>query len=180
MTSITPGTSFFNHCPSCSSTHFDYNNNFKFHCHDCDFVLYHNIAAAVALIFTFEDKILFTVRNVDPDKGKLDLPGGFIDPNETAEEAACREIAEELGLKIEPSDLNYITTSPNHYLYKNVAYRTLDIFYECRLTNDTVTINAKDEIQQLVWLKRDTIDLDAIGFISIRKVIQDHYLIKKE
>lgn len=180
MTSITPGTSFFNHCPSCSSTHFDYNNNFKFHCHDCDFVLYHNIAAAVALVFTFDNKILFTVRNVDPDKGKLDLPGGFIDPNETAEEAACREIAEELGLKIESSDLNYITTSPNHYLYKNVAYRTLDIFYECRLTNDTVTINAKDEIQQLVWLKRDTIDLDAIGFISIRKVIQDHYLIKKE
>lgn len=178
MTSITPGTSFFNHCPSCSSTHFDYNNNFKFHCHDCDFVLYHNIAAAVALVFTFDNKILFTVRNVDPDKGKLDLPGGFIDPNETAEEAACREIAEELGLKIESSDLNYITTSPNHYLYKNVAYRTLDIFYECRLTNDTVTINAKDEIQQLVWLKRDTIDLDAIGFISIRKVIQDHYLIK--
>ena len=180
MTSITPGTSFFNHCPSCSSTHFDYNNNFKFHCHDCDFVLYHNIAAAVALVFTFDNKILFTVRNVDPDKGKLDLPGGFIDPNETAEEAACREIAEELVLKIESSDLNYITTSPNHYLYKNVAYRTLDIFYECRLTNDTVTINAKDEIQQLVWLKRDTIDLDAIGFISIRKVIQDHYLIKKE
>ena len=178
MTSITPGTSFFNHCPSCSSTHFDYNNNFKFHCHDCDFVLYHNIAAAVALVFTFDNKILFTVRNVDPDKGKLDLPGGFIDPNETAEEAACREIAEELGLKIESSDLNYITTSPNHYLYKNVAYRTLDIFYECRLTNDTVTINAKDEIQQLVWLKRDTIDLDAIGFISIRKVIQDYYLIK--
>ena len=180
MTSITPGTSFFNHCPSCSSTHFDYNNNFKFHCHDCDFVLYHNIAAAVALVFTFDNKILFTVRNVDPDKGKLDLPGGFIDPNETAEEAACREIAEELGLIIKPSDLKYITTSPNNYLYKNVAYRTLDIFYECRLTNDTVTINAKDEIQQLVWLKRDTIDLDAIGFISIRKVIQDHYLIKKE
>lgn len=178
MTSITPGTSFFNHCPSCSSTHFDYNNNFKFHCHDCDFVLYHNIAAAVALVFTFEDKILFTVRNVDPDKGKLDLPGGFIDPNETAEEAACREIAEELGLIIKPSDLKYITTSPNNYLYKNVAYRTLDIFYECRLTNDTVTINAKDEIQDLVWLKRDTIDLDAIGFISIRKVIQDYYLIK--
>ena len=61
-----------------------------------------------------------------------------------------------------------------------MAYRTLDIFYECRLTNDAITINAKDEIQQLVWLKRDTIDLDAIGFISIRKVIQDHYLIKKE
>ena len=177
MTSITPGTSFFNHCPSCSSTHFDYNNNLKFHCHDCDFVLYHNIAAAVALVFTFDNKILFTVRNVDPDKGKLDLPGGFIDPNETAEEAACREIEEELGFEINPSDLRYVTTTPNDYLYKNVAYRTLDIFYECKLSSDTIAVKAKDEIQDLVWLKRNEIVLDAIGFVSIRKVINDHYLI---
>lgn len=82
--------SFFKYCPNCSSQNLTYVNNFKLHCSDCDFVLYHNIAAAVAIIFTYEDKILFTERNVDPDKGKLDLPGGFIDPNETAEEAACR------------------------------------------------------------------------------------------
>ena len=82
---MTVGTAFFNYCPSCCSTNFEYTNNFKFCCKDCDFVLYHNIAAAVALVFIFEEKILFTVRNVNPDKGKLDLPGGFIDPGETAE-----------------------------------------------------------------------------------------------
>ncbi len=174
---MTIGTTFFNHCPSCSSTNFEYNNNFKFHCYDCNFVLYHNIAAAVALVFTFEDKILFTVRNVEPDKGKLNLPGGFIDPGETAAEAACREIAEELGLKISRDDLQYLTTAPNDYLYKNVAYRTLDIFYECKLSSDTIAVKAKDEIQDLVWLKRNEIVLDAIGFVSIRKVINDHYLI---
>jgi ADP-ribose pyrophosphatase YjhB (NUDIX family) len=138
-------------------------------------VLYHNIAAAVALVFTFEDKILFTVRNAEPDKGKLDLPGGFIDPGETAEEAACREVEEELGLKINQRNLRYITTSPNNYLYKNVAYRTMDIFYECPLLSDSVAIMAKDEIQDLVWLKRNEIDLDSIGFISIKKVISEWF-----
>ena len=112
--------SFFKFCPSCASTHFSFPDNRRFLCEDCGFTYYHNIAAAVALVFTFEDKVLFTVRNVDPDKGKWDLPGGFIDPNETAEEAACREIREELGLNLQPSDLKYITTSPNNYLYKNV------------------------------------------------------------
>ena len=169
-------TNFFKFCPNCASKNFTYDNNFKFHCKDCDFVLYHNIAAAVAVIFTYEDKILFTVRNVNPDKGKLDLPGGFIDPNETAEEAACREIKEELGLTITPDDLTYITTEPNNYIYKNVAYRTMDIFYECALKTESISVAAQDEIQELVWIKRSEIDLDEIGFVSIRGVIGAKYL----
>ena len=169
-------TSFFKYCPNCSSQNVSYVNNFKLHCNDCDFVLYHNIAAAVAVVFTFEDKILFTVRNVNPDKGKLDLPGGFIDPNETAEEAACREIKEELGLNISVDKLKYITTAPNNYLYKNVPYRTMDIFFEYKLEEDSISVIAKDEIEELIWIKRSEIDLDKIGFVSIRKVIGDKYL----
>jgi len=169
--------SFFKFCPSCASTHFTFPDNRRFLCDDCGFTYYHNIVAAVAIVFTFEDKLLFTVRNIDPDKGKLDLPGGFIDPNETAEEAACREIKEELGLDLETSDLKYITTSPNNYLYKNVPYRTMDIFYECKLTSNVIKVVAEDEIQQLIWIKRNAIDLDQIGFISIRKVIKEKYLV---
>jgi NAD+ diphosphatase len=168
--------SFFKFCPSCASTHFSFPDNRRFLCDDCGFTYYHNIAAAVALVFTFEDKVLFTVRNVDPDKGKWDLPGGFIDPNETAEEAACREIREELGLDLQPSDLKYVTTSPNNYLYKNVPYRTMDIFYECALQSDLINVAAKDEIQELVWVKRSEINLEKIGFVSIRKVIEEKYL----
>ena len=169
--------SFFKFCPSCASTHFTFPDNRRFLCNDCGFTYYHNIAAAVAIVFTFEDKVLFTVRNVDPDKGKWDLPGGFIDPNETAEEAASREIKEELGIEISNSDLKYITTSPNNYLYKNVPYRTMDIFYEYELTSDVIKIAAADEIQELIWVKRSEIDLSQIGFISIQKVIGEKYLI---
>lgn len=167
---------FFKFCPSCASTHFTFPDNRRFLCEDCGFTYYHNIAAAVAIVFTFEDKVLFTVRNVDPDKGKWDLPGGFIDPNETAEEAACREISEELGLNLQSSDLKYISTSPNNYLYKNVPYRTMDIFYECALNSDVIKVEAEDEIQELIWVKRSEIDLNQIGFVSIRKVIGSKYL----
>lgn len=168
-------TSFFKYCPNCKSTNFTFQNVIKFHCKDCNFEYYHNIAAAVAVVFTFEDKILFTVRNENPDMGMLDLPGGFIDPKENAEAAACREIKEELDLDILPSDLKYITTSPNQYLYKNVPYRTMDIFYECDLKTEQITIKAKSEIKDLVWVKRSDIDLCKIGFISIRTVIQYKY-----
>ena len=168
-------TSFFKYCPNCQSANFDFKDLIKFHCNDCDFVYFHNIAAAVAVIFTFEDKILFAVRNEDPDKGKLDLPGGFIDPNENAEEAASREVKEELDLDIQPTYLKYITTSPNIYLYKNVPYRTMDIFYECALASDKIAIKAKNEIKDLVWIKRNEIDLSMIGFVSIRTVIGERY-----
>ena len=167
---------FFKRCPSCRSENFEFPNNVRFLCHDCNFTYYHNIAAAVAVVFIFEDKILFTVRNVDPDKGKWDLPGGFIDPGENAEAAACREIKEELGIAIFPKDLKYITTSPNNYLYKNVPYRTMDIFYECKLQTDVISIQAEDEIQDLIWVKRSEIDITNIGFVSIRKVITEQYL----
>lgn len=169
------GTDFFKFCPHCVSQNVHYSNNFKLDCSTCGFVLYHNIAAAVAIVFTLENKILFTVRNVDPDKGKLDLPGGFIDPGETAEEAACREIREEIGLNVRPSALRYITTAPNNYLYKNVAYRTLDIFYEYALQSETISIKAEDEIKALIWISRDAIDLEKIGFVSIRNVIRNFY-----
>lgn len=168
--------SIFKYCPNCKSEDFSFPNNVKFSCNSCDFTYYHNIAAAVALIFTFEDKILFTVRNVAPDKGKLDLPGGFIDPDENAEAAVCREIKEELGIDIVPNQLNYVTTSPNKYLFKNVPYRTMDIFYECRLNSDVVKVAALDEISELIWVKRSEIDLEKIGFVSIRTVIENHFI----
>lgn len=168
--------SFINFCPNCKSEDFSFENDFKFHCKSCDFVLYHNIAAAVAVIIKHDDKILFTVRNVEPDKGKWDLPGGFIDPNENAEAAACRELKEELGLDLKPTDLKYITTSPNNYLYKNVPYRTMDIFYEYEMDSNAIQIAAEDEIKDLIWVHSDEIQLDKIGFVSIRTVIAEKYI----
>ena len=165
----------FTYCPHCGSTDVEFPRLVRFLCHQCGFVYYHNIAAAVAVIFRRKDEILFTVRNIDPDKGKLDLPGGFIDPDENAEVAVCREVNEELGLQIVPNQLKYLTTQPNHYLYKNIPYRTMDIFYECPL-DVPVSVRAEDEIKSLQWIPISEIDLGKIGFVSVRTVIEKYYL----
>ena len=52
----------------------------------------------------------------------------------------------------------------------------MDIFYECNLEEDAISVNAKDEIEELIWIKRSEINLDKIGFVSIRKVIGDNYV----
>jgi len=166
----------FKFCPNCASTHFSFPENRRLECLDCGFVYFHNVAAAVALILKYQNTILFTVRNIDPDKGTLDLPGGFIDPNETASEAVCREIKEELGIDLDESKLQFVTTASNDYLYRNVPYRTLDLFYEYEITENQLHIVAKDEILALIWIERKALDCSKIGFKSIRKVIAERYL----
>lgn len=52
-------------------------------------------------VFTVRDtrlNVLLVERGEDPYKGHWALPGGFVQPRESAEEAARRELAEETGL----------------------------------------------------------------------------------
>lgn len=165
--------SIFSFCPRCASKHFVFEQSIKFYCLDCNFTYFHNIAAAVAVIFTHGKEVLFTVRNEEPDKGKWDLPGGFIDPNETAEQAACREVEEELGVIIQATDLKYVTTHPNEYWYKDIMYRTMDIFFTYELVEKNINIKAEDEIKELIWINSSKIELSNIGFISIRNVVKN-------
>jgi 8-oxo-dGTP diphosphatase len=60
------------------------------------------VAVTVDLVvLTIRDRVLCAVvveRGVEPYRGRLALPGGFVRPDETLEEAAKRELAEETGL----------------------------------------------------------------------------------
>lgn len=78
----------------------------------------------------------------DPAKGTLDLPGGFIDMNETGEEGVAREVLEETGLKVEKT--TYLFTLPNIYVYSGFPVHTLDMFFLCRV-KDTSHIAAMDD-----------------------------------
>lgn len=122
----------FNFCPNCGGKNIQNLNMRKWKCDDCGYTLYNNVAAAVGLVIqNAQGKILFEKRAKDPRKGFLALPGGFIDPDETAEEACFRECKEEIG--VEPLSVKYIASFPNTYDYKNLRYKTCDIFFEAIL-----------------------------------------------
>ena len=57
-------------------------------------------AAASAAIFR-QDSVLLVERGKPPVSGLWSLPGGHIEPGETAREAAVREVAEETGVAVE-------------------------------------------------------------------------------
>jgi 8-oxo-dGTP diphosphatase len=70
------------------------------HCAPCNRFFYRNpIPAACCFVRRADGGLLFARRAVQPCFGMWTLPGGFIELNETAEEAALRELHEETQLR---------------------------------------------------------------------------------
>ena len=88
------------------------------------------MAAAAGVILDSLGEIVLLERAKEPRKGKLGLPGGFVDPDEKAEDAALRECREEIGW--EPPALSFIGSFPNRYEYGGVSYSTCDLFFYYR------------------------------------------------
>lgn len=168
----------FKHCPKCGSDTFAENDFKSKRCGNCGFVYYLNPSAAnVAVITDGKGNILVATRSKEPAKGTLDLPGGFCDCHESAEEGVIREVLEETGLKVTAA--RYLFSIPNIYSYSGMEIHTMDLFFECR-TADKATLRAADDVQELQWMAIETLDSNLFGLRSIRegverlKSIQDH------
>lgn len=165
-------THAFTHCPRCGSPNLAFNGVNRFHCGSCEFVFYHNTAAAVGAILTVDDRagaILLLRRAVPPAQGMLDFPGGFVDPGESIEDALRREIREEIDMDVE--GLSYLTSAPNRYLYRDVLYPTCDIVFIGRIPRVPAEFD-RTEISEVVALPAAEIDLDAIAFPSLREAMR--------
>ena len=159
----------FIYCPECGSNHFVVNNEKSKRCEACGFVYYFNPSAAtVALIFNQEGELLVCRRAKDPAKGTLDLPGGFIDSFETAEEGVAREVLEETGLVVD--EVIYQFSLPNLYMYSGFEVHTLDLFFVCKVSN-TNRIEAQDDAQEAFFMPLHQINPEDFGLSSIRKAL---------
>jgi ADP-ribose pyrophosphatase YjhB (NUDIX family) len=171
----------FTYCPSCGSQNIAFERNRVFRCPDCGFTYYHNTAAATACIITAgsgaEETILLLVRGKDPGKGKLDLPGGFVDPGEGAMEGLRRELREELGWEPPAGAKTELFASyPNIYPYKNIVYNTCDLFFLIKapgLTEKDLRLEEK-EVAGIRFVKRNEINLEDIAFESARKAVAEY------
>ena len=167
---------FFTHCPVCGSSRFILNNEKSKRCQECGFVFYMNASAAVAAFILNENReLLVCRRGKEPEKGTWDLPGGFVDGNETAEEAMKREIKEEL--QVEATEARFLFSLPNLYEYSGLTIPTLDLFFACRL-QDTLTIIASDDVEACFFVPLTELKPELFGLISIRKAVKI-FLIEK-
>ena len=176
MYSTTHPVNVLKFCPRCGSANFPATGERSFKCADCNFNYWVNSSAAVAvLLFNEKGELLFTRRAIEPHLGKLDLPGGFIDPMETAENAAIREIKEELGIDIH--SLKYFCTFPNEYVFSGYSVFTLDIAYLAK-TEELNNMKAMDDISSFEFYNPHDVNLEEIPSISMKNIIKE--LIQRE
>lgn len=160
----------FKYCPKCGSSFFLENNFKSKKCETCGFVYYFNPSASTAaFILDKENRLLVAKRGKEPAKGTWDLPGGFVDPDETVEEAIKREIVEETGLKT--NQLKYLFSLPNIYTYSGFNVHTADMFFECSI-EDLSSLKAADDVEELYFLDKSDINPELFGLSSIRKAVK--------
>jgi len=168
----------FNFCPSCGNKNIKNVNMRKWLCPDCGFDLYNNVASAVGLVIESSDGILFERRAKEPRKGFLAFPGGFVDPDESAEEACLRECREEIG--VEPVSLEYLASFPNTYDYKGIQYKTCDMFFLAKLPENAKLKAQEGEVlgfEKCPVRNQKELDDLPLAFESARKTLE--VLLKK-
>jgi mutator protein MutT len=133
-------------------------------CPVCHFVDYGNPAPAVGFFLLDGERVLLAVRAFEPAKGKLDIPGGFIEAGETAEEAVVREAEEETGLRV--SVVAYLGSFPD--VYGERAEPTLSLIYVVR--RESGEPHAKDDVAELRWFDLNAIP-DDLAFAHQRAAV---------
>lgn len=178
----------FRHCPKCGSSRFVEKGVKAKQCMDCDFIYYFNPSAATMCFITDRYyRVLVAVRGEEPAKGTYDLPGGFLDCFENAEEGIAREILEETRIDALAgtragviSPLRYLFSLPNIYRYSDFDVHTLDMVFHMAVESlDPYVGIGKDDVAELKAIAFADLDPNDFGLESVKQAVEkvksEHY-----
>ena len=161
------------YCPKCGSSEFKVSGERSLKCDSCGFHFYVNASAAVAaLVKNTVGKLMLVTRGVEPDLGKLDLPGGFVDHHETIENALKRELDEELGLKVK--SMHYAGSAPNEYKYSDFTVFTVDMAFEVE-AETLENLHPHDDISDFRFYAEDEFSYEDIPASSMKLFVKQFF-----
>lgn len=93
---------YYKFCPACKTElqRKSIDGRRRFFCPGCDFIFWNNPKPVVSILISKKNEILMLQRANEPLKNYWCLPGGYVNYDETPEEALTREVKEELGKRI--------------------------------------------------------------------------------
>lgn len=161
----------FKYCPHCGSDQFAEHDAFSKRCAHCGFTFYPNASAAtVAVILNSRNELLCIVRDREPARGTLDLPGGFVDPGEDIVGGLIREVSEELGAEV--ADWEFLFSRPNAYPFAGHTVHTADAFFRCTLKDETA-VSAHDDAAEIRWIAIADLQPADFGLESVRRGVEE-------
>lgn len=114
-----------------------------------------------------EPSVLLLRRSIDPGFGAWDLPAGYLDPGESAEEGALREAREEAGLPIVLVSLAGV--------YSSKAGNAIASVYLARPTEAEPEVHLDHESSEYAWVSRTDVEswLPRMAFPSMALALAD-------
>ncbi len=103
------------YCPNCGAalTRAEAAGRERPVCRECGFVYYQNPVPAVGLLIEMEGGLVLIRRGHPPHADRWALPSGFIEADESVEEAAIREGREETGLDVALNEMVGVFSFPD-------------------------------------------------------------------
>jgi ADP-ribose pyrophosphatase YjhB (NUDIX family) len=117
-------------------------------CPSCGHIHWENPTPAIGGVLVRDGNVLLCRRGREPKKGQWDLPGGFLELGESAEEGLRREIREETGLEVEA--MQFLDALPGTYDSRG----TLNLMYAVEAAGEPA---ADDDVDELRWWPLDAL-----------------------
>ena len=164
----------FIYCPGCGSK-FEQKPHNLLLCPSCHLHYYINPKpTTAAILFNQKKDILFVVRKFNPKKGMLDLPGGFVNINETLEMGMLREIEEELQIKLTTKDIRYIGSSVDEYEHGEIESKTINAMYMGNLPKNSAIIPT-DDVEDFLFISPNNIPYEKLAFQGMKDFLRDYF-----
>ena len=122
-------------------------------CPLCGRSWYRNSTPAVGAAIVRDGRALVAVRACEPEKGRLDLPGGFLEVGEHPADGLVREAEEELGVKIEVTGAPILLAT---FTYGADGAYVLAIGFRAHIIEGEP--QPTDDVAQIRWVSSDELD----------------------
>jgi len=159
--------SVYRYCPVCTAelAWRELDARLRQVCPACGFVHYQNPAPAAACLVDLNGRVLMVQRKYPPYVGDWTLPAGYVEWDETPEQAAVRETHEETGLQVVTSSLFGVFPWSHEFNDGQSHDNGLLVVYLASVAGGE--LQAGDDAQAVGWFPADRLP-ERIAFSSHR------------
>ncbi len=116
---------------------------------------------AVHLLFFQQDQVLLLRRfNTGWEDGNFSVVAGHLEAGETVTQAAAREAREEVGLALDPQDLDVV-----HVMHRKSDDERIDFFVRVRHWNGDIINREPDKCDLLDWFPPADLPPNTIPYV---------------